>query len=214
MPGHTAGVGEPRRLQMWCIWSISEEPGRRGACSRSSPMMQPTDQMSTAGPYDVCPKSSAGSRYQRVTTTGESGATFKGEPMALARPMSATSRLPVLEYSKLETFRSRCTTHLRCMYSTADSSWSMSCLISEGEKGLRMWSMSWFMSCSTYSNTRNTAFESPSVTTSRRRTMFGWRSCCSAHSSRMDVTGVPSFSLSIRTRFSATSAPLSLFRAL
>jgi len=41
-------------------WSKSDSPGKNGTLSKSSATIQPTAQMSTAGPYARAPNSSSG----------------------------------------------------------------------------------------------------------------------------------------------------------
>eukprot|EP00962_Isochrysis_galbana_P034865 scaffold11882_cov122-Isochrysis_galbana.AAC.2 len=72
-------------------WCSESRPGKRARAPSSSPMMQPSDHMSTPEPYCWFCTSSSGARYQRVTTYLVS----EPRPTPLPTPPD-TSDLPVI----------------------------------------------------------------------------------------------------------------------
>ena len=116
-PGIVSSVGVPSRRVILSSCCASSAPGKRGRPSSSSAKMQPTDHRSTSGPYRVAPSSSSGGRYHSVITRFVNSRSRAPPPplswrYGLARPKSASLSSPALLISRLEAFRSRCSTFL------------------------------------------------------------------------------------------------------
>mmetsp|Transcript_48847 Transcript_48847/g.141480 ORF Transcript_48847/g.141480 Transcript_48847/m.141480 type:complete len:243 (-) Transcript_48847:187-915(-) len=209
-PGQIFRLGVPSSSHMRWSWCSSALPGRSGFLLRSSPKLQPMDQMSTLAEYVLEPSSSSGERYQSVTTFLVQG--WGGSPNSLARPKSASFRTPRLVRSRLLSLMSRCITDRACRCSTARSSCSTRHFTSAWPKGLSMRSRRAPTSCSQYSNTRKTPPCRPHAT-SKSVTMFGCRSRWRSPTSREELLVNPFFSAWDRTFLRATIWPFSVSRA-
>mmetsp|Transcript_14334 Transcript_14334/g.32200 ORF Transcript_14334/g.32200 Transcript_14334/m.32200 type:complete len:200 (+) Transcript_14334:435-1034(+) len=132
MKRRSASGGRPSLDRMTCSWCCGFFPRKRGSWRITSAKMQPTPQTSTALPYMAHSSSSSGGRYQRVTTYSVSMSTPASKPRA--RPKSHSARSQLAFTSRLEGFRSRCSTLAECTYFRPRRIWN--------RKYCRCWSVS------------------------------------------------------------------------
>lgn len=184
---------------------ISDLPGNSGLCVNSSPRIQPAAHMSMAVECVREPSSSSGARYHKVTTHGV--ITVSVLLNSRASPKSAILMRPLSVNSRFDTFRSRWMMNRECRYLRPSSNCSIRHFVCDSENGFGMLSSNEARSCSQYSIEMNMLSRLLPTTTSFSLTMFSWSHIFSIVISRKPLTGSPSFSWSMRTRFSATILP-------
>mmetsp|Transcript_22347 Transcript_22347/g.49735 ORF Transcript_22347/g.49735 Transcript_22347/m.49735 type:complete len:200 (+) Transcript_22347:421-1020(+) len=124
--------GRPSLEIMTCSWCWGLSPLKKGSWTITSAKMHPTLHTSTGLPYMAHSSSSSGGRYQRVTTYSVSMSTPASKPRA--RPKSHSARSQLAFTSRLEGFRSRCSTLAECTYFRPRRIWN--------RKYCRCWSVS------------------------------------------------------------------------
>ena len=105
--------GVPKMEMILWIWSRKSYPGNRGVLPRSSAIMQPTDQMSTAFEYSLAFNITSGALYHLVTTYSVFSSYSSVYP--LANPKSQIFKSHFLFNSKLLGFKSLCRILAECM---------------------------------------------------------------------------------------------------
>mmetsp|Transcript_27839 Transcript_27839/g.82571 ORF Transcript_27839/g.82571 Transcript_27839/m.82571 type:complete len:208 (+) Transcript_27839:798-1421(+) len=193
--GQMRVLGLPRSCTCRRSSSSSPSAGNSGRPSSSSESTQPTDHMSTAGPYATDPSSTSGARYHSVTHFGVTAPASASTPFTSAAtapsrcagaahagakwramPKSHSLSSPCALYSRFDILMSLCITHRSWRKATARSSCRNRHLTSATLKGkvpLGAASTTRPKSCSQYSNTRNRLSALLPVTTRNSSTTAG-----------------------------------------
>mmetsp|Transcript_36652 Transcript_36652/g.90504 ORF Transcript_36652/g.90504 Transcript_36652/m.90504 type:complete len:280 (-) Transcript_36652:472-1311(-) len=199
-----SGWGVPSRSVMISSWCTTFLPGNSGFPLSISAKMQPMLQMSMAGVYLVKKDPhSSGARYHRVTTYS---VMYSCSLLVRARPKSQILRSQLALSSRLEGFRSRCSTLALWMYFRPLSSWYTKYWQWSSDRGW-LERMIWCRSVSMSSYMTYTSLKFCTLAgavTSTMRMTFSWCRCRSSLISRSVRLASMAFSNALVIFFMAT----------